>query len=510
MTEERVAFKENRRQLGFNIISSVLSFVVGIAISFVLTPFLTSELGKEAYSFYPLSTSITNAMIVVTSALNSIASRFITISLFQEKRDDANKFFSSTLFVDGVLSAFLLVIMAIFILFIDSFLVIPEGLVLSVRMLFTFTFASAIVNVMSTAYGVATFAKNRVELRSIREIGASILRAVLFVCLYFFLPTDVSYIGIVALSVALFNLVIQFIYTKHLLPEINVSVKYISKPHIKELFLSSIWVIINSLGNTLIVSSTLIVLNKMYDISDSSIVSIAMTVPNLMSGIITMLVGVYYPVLTKRYAEGDLDRFAAEIQKVQKIVGGITCATIAVFLAVSKPFYALWVPGENAELLFELTLYLLLPYISISFFWTATYVNTAMNDVKYPALATMLFGLLNLLFQILFSTLELNYRSIVLTSVVSQILWSAFFMPLYLAKSTKKKWFFYYKGFAEICVFSIAIFALTYSCSEFLNINSWFKFILFGGLFGVLSLSVLFFALNPGADFRKVFRRHKK
>ena len=154
MTEERVAFKENRRQLGFNIISSVLSFVVGIAISFVLTPFLTSELGKEAYSFYPLSTSITNTMIVVTSALNSIASRFITISLFQEKRDDANKFFSSTLFVDGVLSAFLLVIMAIFILFIDSFLVIPEGLVLSVRMLFTFTFASAIVNVMSTAYGV--------------------------------------------------------------------------------------------------------------------------------------------------------------------------------------------------------------------------------------------------------------------------------------------------------------------------------------------------------------------
>ena len=69
MTEERVAFKENRRQLGFNIISSVLSFVVGIAISFVLTPFLTSELGKEAYSFYPLSTSITNTMIVVTSAL---------------------------------------------------------------------------------------------------------------------------------------------------------------------------------------------------------------------------------------------------------------------------------------------------------------------------------------------------------------------------------------------------------------------------------------------------------
>lgn len=504
------SFKENKKQLILNIVASFISFGVGIAVSFVLTPFLISKLGKEAYSFYPISTNVTNAMVVVTSALNTIASRFIAISLFNKDIRKANKYYSSTVFVDFILSIILLIVMTAFVIFINTFLSVPEEFLLSVRLLFSFVFAAAITNVMSSVFGVATFAKNRIELRSIREIGASVIRGALFIILYALLPADLSFIGLVALAVAVFNLIIQFIYTKLLMPEIRFSFKSISGLCVKELFFSSVWVIISSLGNTLISGTTLYILNKLYSVADASIVSIAITIPSFISGIITMLVGVYYPIITKRYSEGSQEELAKEIRKVQKVIGGFSCAVICVFMAMGKYFYQLWVPEENSELLYEVTFYLMAPYIPISFFWVSTYANTAMNDIKIPAIATTCFGVANILIQILFSYLKINYRFIVITSSLVQICWSGLFMPLYLSKSTKQKWNYYYHDFLKILMYSVSIFALTFCLSEFVSINSWGKFILFGGAFGLLSLIILMFVLVPYNDIKRALKKWKR
>ena len=195
-----------------------------------------------------------------------------------------------------------------------------------------------LVNVMSAVFGVATFAKNRIDLRSYREIAASIIRLALFILFYFVLPPSLIYIGIISLVVAIFNLVIQFFFTKKLLPEIKLSRNNISKEHIKRLFSSSVWVMLNSLGNTLLVSGTLFLLNRLYGTSESSIVSIALTIPSFMGGIISMLVGVYFPIITKKYADNDIEGLVKETETVQLVVGSIGCAIIAVFSALSPVF----------------------------------------------------------------------------------------------------------------------------------------------------------------------------
>lgn len=492
--EGNFQFSSGRKQKALNAIASLLSFVVGFGISFFLSPFLLRTLGKEAYSYYPLSTSITNAMTVISSAMNSMASRFITISLLQGKKEEAEKYYSSTLFVDFLYSAVLVVFTIFFIFFLNRFINVSDILLGSVRLLFTFTIAAAIVNILSTVFGVATFATNRIELRSGREIALSLLRAGLFIAFYYLLPPNLSYIGIVALIIALVSLVIQWIFTKKLLP-LSFKRTNISKSHVKEIFFSSLWVSINSLGNILLAGVTLIVINKFYSPEIGSIVSLAMTIPNLLSGIITTLAGLYYPLITKNVSGSDYKGLQANVRRYQFICGILCCAIITVFLAFSESFYQLWVPTEDASLLSKLSFITLAPYIFTSFFWIATYSNTATNDVKIPAIFMVAAGALNVGVQILLAALHVDWSAIVISCSLIQVVYIAVFLPLYLAKTTHTRWFDYYLVPIKILGLSFLSFGLAYAIKSSLTVNSWFKFILFGGGTGILSLLMYAFGM---------------
>jgi O-antigen/teichoic acid export membrane protein len=504
------SFRGGKKQLALNILANIISYGIGIAISFILTPILINKLGRDAYSFYPLSTTITNTMTIVTTSLNSMASRFIAISLHKNDEKNANSYFASTLFTDFILSIILLAIMSVFIICITYILNIPINLVASVRVLFIFTFSSMLVNVMSTVFGVATFARNRIDLRSYREIAASLIRLGLFIIFFLVLPPSLVYIGIITLVVAAFNLIIQLFFTRKLLPEIKLSRKNISKQHIKNLFSSSVWVMLNSLGNTLLVSSTLFLLNRLYGTTESSVVSISLTIPSFMGGIISMLVGVYFPLITKKIADNDIEGLKKETETVQLVVGSVGCAIIAVFTWLSSVFFALWVPSENSSLLSLLSIINLVPYLSTACFWVCTSVNTAMNKVKIPAIATVSFGLLNILIQLIFGLLKINYISLPIICSTVQFLWTGIFMPVYLSKTLKTKWYYFFPPFLKLLGITVFVYGLIFALSEFIFINSWFKFILFGGTFGLMTLIIFFVALQPNLVvklYRKVLKK---
>lgn len=481
-------FSSGKKQQILNIISALLSFVVGFGISFFLSPFLLETLGREAYSFYPLSTNITNAMTVVPSAINFMAVRYITVALVGGKNSDANKYYVSTLFVDFIYSLLLAAFSVVFVFFIGVFLKIPTGLLTPVRLLFSFTSASAIVNIVSSIFGVATFATNRIELQSAREISTALFRAALFLVLYNVFPSNLYYVGVVTLAVSLLGLMMQYLFTKKLLPEISFSRKNISKKHAREILVSSLWVAVNSIGNIFLTNMTLIVLNRFYGPEIGSHVSLAMTISTLVSGVITSIIGIFFPIITKNYADSNYAEMRKNIKKTQMFCGVLGCAVIAVLLAFSQAFFRLWVPTENSSLLSELCFYTLAPYLPISLFWVATYVNTATNDLKIPALVMLFGGVTNIGVQFLLAFIQVDYRWVVAACSIIQSLVVGVFMPLYMSKTTKAKWYEYFEIPFKIIVITLIVYILSNCIANMLNINSWIKFIVIGGGTGVLSL----------------------
>ena len=96
------------RQLVVNLFAQILGFIVSMAISFFLTPFIVENVGREAYGFVGLANNFVEYAQVLVVALNSMASRFITISIFQNKNDDTNKYFSSVVFANIFISLVLI------------------------------------------------------------------------------------------------------------------------------------------------------------------------------------------------------------------------------------------------------------------------------------------------------------------------------------------------------------------------------------------------------------------
>lgn len=484
--------KFEKKQMGINLLANVVSYSANLIISFVLTPFLINTIGKETYSFYPMANTLVSYMSVITTSMNTVASRFVTISLVKGEKEEANKYFSSVLVSNAVISTIVLIPALVIVVFLDRILNVPINSVAAIKCLFALVFSSAIINIMASVFGIATFAKNRIDLRSLRELITAGLRLVLFLLLYAFLPPSIIYVGVVTLIVSIVNILFQRFYTHYLLPEIKISWVYCSKRHTLELASSSAWNAINSLGNTLLAGMTMILANKMFGEAVGGSFSIVQTVPQFLNGVIIMLVGVFYPAITYRYAEGDKQGLVHEIRNAQAIIGIVGCSIIAVFTALSEEFFMLWTPNENATQLAVLSTITIIPHIFISWFWPLTNLNVVMNMVEIPAIFTLVSGLANVLLSIVaVQVFNGSLLWIPAISTVLQVLWVGVFIPLYACSNLAIEWHTFYNSFYKALIASIGLFLLINKTKQFIRIDGWVPLFFWGGIWGIIALIVM-------------------
>ena len=504
-----------KKKTSINLFANMISFGVQLIISFFITPFLIATVGKELYSFYPIATTIVNYMTIITTALNTMASRFITIELTKNNNHGAQKYFSSLLSLNFIIAGVMMIPSILIIFFIDKIFNIPIDAMGSLQILFSLVFASTIVNVISNNLGIATFAKNRIDLRSLREIIAQVAKLLLYVLFYLCLDSSIIYIGIISFVIAIINLVIQFFYTKKLLPEMKLSFRYTNKTDIKTLGISSLWNIISSLGAMLISGMSLILSNLLFSESGSGDYSIAQNVPNLLNSAISMLVGVFFPLLIYKYSSKNKNSFLTEILYDQKIIGSIGLAITFVFGAFSEEFFKLWTPSEDATYLFLLSQFILIQYIFISSFWVLFNVSVVLNKVKTPALVELLFGILNIICSIFFAKV-LNQDLLVLPIISSLFtsLWIGVFFPVYISRLLKIKYRTFYINFLKILIPDLLIYTIVLLTKHSFKIDNWLEFILIGGGVGLFTLGINFFVVfgpKKVNDYVKaVFRKIKE
>ena len=172
------------KRLIINLSANIVSYSTNILIAFVLTPYLINTLGKETYSFYPIANNFVAYMCILTNALNSMSSRFVMVSYVKGHMEDVKKFISSVLFSNMIMAMLLLIPMVFIVIFINKIMDVPINIIASVRILFAFVFSSLLINILSSVFGVATFVKNRIDLRSIMQLAAGILKILMFYILF--------------------------------------------------------------------------------------------------------------------------------------------------------------------------------------------------------------------------------------------------------------------------------------------------------------------------------------
>ena len=88
------------KQLVINMSASFVSYGVSLFISFFLSPYIVRTIGVEANGFVGLANNFVSYASLITIALNSLAGRFITISITRGNEADTNRYYTSVFFAN--------------------------------------------------------------------------------------------------------------------------------------------------------------------------------------------------------------------------------------------------------------------------------------------------------------------------------------------------------------------------------------------------------------------------
>lgn len=493
------------KQLAINMIANIFSFVVSLGINFFFTPYLIRTIGKEAYSFFPLSNNFIGYINIISVALNSMAGRFITIKIHENDNEGSNTYFNSVLISNTIFALLLTLPSIIFILFINNVLHVPIKILKDVQVLFAFVFLGMIFNTLTSVFGIATFAKNRLDLSARMNIISNFIRVLSLILMFSLFKPSVSYVGIANFIVIIFIIFTNIHYTRKLLPQVTINKKYFNFKAVKLLLSSGVWNSVNELSLVLLTSLDLLIANIFINVAAAGEYSIVKTVPNFIQQLVAMLVGVFIPQFTILYAQKKHSELLDNINKSIKFMGLMITIPIAFLIVFGDTFFSLWVPGENSSKLYLLSNLTIIPMIVTGSINTIFNVYTVTNKLKIPALVLLITGILNTtVVFILLKTTNLGVLSIPITSFVIGLIRNLIFTPIYAAKCLEVKWNTFYKAIARGCICALTMIVLCYAFKHSFNINSWIKLIITGGVCSVISLSINLFVVFK-KDERKIF-----
>lgn len=490
---------KNKKQTMINMIAQVSSFFVTLGINFFLTPFIVKNIGKEAYGFVGLANNFINYAVIITAALNSMASRFITISIHREDYESTNRYMTSVVLANILLSVPIAVIASFVVLFAEKIVNIPPAIVGDVKLLWGLLFLNFTIGLLANVFNVATFAKNRLELASIRQIESNMIKVIiLFVAFCFFKPS-VWYLGLSTLLCGLFVIATNVYYTKKLLPFVEIKKKYIDFSKIKELISSGIWNSLTKLSGVLASGLDLLIANLFVGAAAMGNVSLSKTLHAQVLSLFSAVSSVFAPQLTASYAKNDFEDMKAQLISSIKLLSFFASIPIIFIFVYSGEFFKLWIPGEDYKLLQTMAILtaLALPAtLAMEPLWN---IFTVVNKVKQSSMCLMVTSVISVIgtFVLLNVAQQETARLYIIVgfSTAVALIRNLTFLPIAGAKCLKLKWYVFYPLFLRVFV-SVAVgTVLAVSVKNFFEINDWMSLILSAGVMSVFVCFINLFIL---------------
>lgn len=479
--------------------AQIVGFGVNLGISFLLTPFIVQNVGSEAYGFVGLANNFVGYAQVITAALNSMAGRFITIKIHQNDTEGSNHYFTSVVITNLITSLILSIPSVLIILNLNKIVNISDTILLDVQWLWAFIFLNFLVTIISSTYSVATFVRNKLYLSSIQGIISNLLRVVVLTVAFGFFAPSVWYVGGAALIATLYLFVWNVHYTKKLLPEIKVKKQYFDVSVIKVLLSSGIWNSFSKMSSIMSTGLDLLITNLYVSSAAMGVLSVAKTMPSAILALFGTFASVFAPQLTISYAKKDYKDMKNQLWASIKFLGMFACIPVAALFAYGEIFYKLWVPSQDAKLLYTLTILSCIEFMFVLPLEGLWNLFTATNKVKQTSIYLFANSFLTIIIVLvaLQFTDDDNLKLYIIagTSTAFSVIRSLVFLPIYGAHCLNIKWTAFYPAILKntLSVIVTSIFAVL--LLNVLNIDGWLMLIVAVTLTSVFALAYNFIVL---------------
>lgn len=490
----------DKKRLAINMTAQLLAFAVNMGISFFLAPIVEGQIGENTYGFVTLANQFVLYAQIAVSALNTMASRFVTIHIHRDEKQTASEYFSSIFFGNIIMAGIFLVPALVIVIFMGymPFLNVPENMLRDVQLLWALVFGNFFLSIITSVYGVSTYAMNRLDLTSIRTMIADILRIVFLLITFTVWKPTLWYIGAASLISTSYIAFWNRRFTRQLLPDIEVKRANFRWKKVWELVSLGAWNSLTRLGQQLLDGIDILLSGALIlDGNESmTLLSLAKMVPTAISSLMGTVVGVFNPQITIAYAEGNKENLVHIIKSCNRILIFIMSIPIAFLTAYGLDFYALWQPTKDPYVLQRLSLLAVgVLYVSMSI-QVLYHVFIITKKVKWNSVVLLGSGVLSSVISLtLLMTTDLGVVCFPLSSMLTGILRNLIFTPIYAAHCLEIRWNQFYSdillGFLSIGMIS----ALGFLSRMVYPIHSWGSLFITGVVMGPLSLLVNFFII---------------
>ena len=469
----------------------VLGSVIGYLISFFLTPYITETVGIEAYGFVSISRTFISYATIITTALTVFIVRYISVNYHKGEVKEASAYYSSSIYACSVLLAVMFAATIVIVIFLDRILVIPSELAYHVKWLFLLMFIAFSLTTLSVPFSSSMYIRSRPDyiagVKTISYAG----EAILLIILFYFLKTNIAFVGVATLAASFIVLFLTILLGKKLTPTLRYNHKEISKEKILTLTKNGIWSSINQIGNTLNSGLDLLVANLFLTGPEMGEIAVAKSIGAMFATFCSKIYQPLYPKILKSFSQNSVAVFVRDLSRVMKICGLGGALFFSIFFSLGDCFFRLWLPKEDTNFLYLLTLLTIANYLTESIVKPLYSVYNLTVKNKVPCWITLLGGILNLLgMYILLKYTNMRCYAIVVTTAVIMISINLLFNPIYSAWCLKTSPFPFYGVIARHLCACFVLTALFYFLSKFIIPQTWIFLVLSVLLMSVLGMGI--------------------
>ncbi len=377
-----------------NIAANLISFVVTFGISFFVTPYVTENVGMEAYGMISLAQNFTSYVTIITAALNSVASRFIIIEIHKKNQEEANKYFNSALFANTIF-AFVIMLGSIFLIpNLENVINISPNLIYDTKATFAIVFLSFCLSLMFSVFGMTYYAENKLYVGAFQTIVSDCIRALLLALTFRFIGVKIQYVVAITLLTTLYANIYSICFTRKKLPDIRVSYKFAELKKVWTMIKAGIWNSLGRLSQILLNGLDLIITNLFIGGDILGLVSVAKTFSNILISIIASVSDTFFPKFLRAYSEGE-GKLEQEFFASTKVLGFFSFTIITLFAAYCKDFFEIWLPDADSVMLQNLTFIGLLSILISGPIYSMFSFYTVINKIRAQALSTLVMSILS-------------------------------------------------------------------------------------------------------------------
>jgi membrane protein EpsK len=392
-------FDKERGNVQHNFVVNVISNLAYISSQIIVTLWLTTYLidyvGMAAFGIISLANSIVSYMTIFTTAIFSTISRFLAIEIEQKDHYNANKTFNTAFLAICAILAFLTPIVLFVTFNFPTLFEVPSDFELDSKLLFFILSLAIFITIIGSIFSVSAFIYSRFLISNAINLAGMVLRIALIIALYTFFTARAWYAGGGVFAAALISMFGNVWLWKKLTPEIHLQVRAFNYHRLKCLSMMGGWVTVNMVGAMLLARVDLVVVNIFFGASITGGYASVVQFSALMEYLVNSVSIVIRPLILKKFAQEELNGLKVLTAQTVKMLGLVLSVPVGLLCGFSKPLFTVWL-GPSYDNLSTL-LIVIVCHLGVNLSVRPMLdVQNAFNKIRWPGIATLLCGCLNL------------------------------------------------------------------------------------------------------------------